>query len=85
MIVYGSRVWYVLNVVQCGPKLIPIHDQPSLIPVISHLAGDHFDGHADLNGGVVHVGELGGDHGTFVQFDQGHGIGSVGVVSAGAS
>ena len=25
MIVYGSRVWYVLNVVQCGAKLIPIY------------------------------------------------------------
>jgi hypothetical protein len=25
MIVYGSRVWYVLNVVQCGAKLISVY------------------------------------------------------------
>src|SRR5215207_3171741 len=66
-----------------GPKLIPVNDQPSFVSIIAHFAGYHFDGHADLDGSVVHVGELGGDHGAFVQFYQGNCIRCVGVVSAG--
>src|SRR5688572_16402071 len=66
-----------------GPEFIPVYDQPSFVAVVAHFAGDHFNGHADLDSSVVHVGELGGDHGAFVQFYQGNGIRRVGVVSAG--
>jgi hypothetical protein len=29
-------------------KFVAIHDQTALITVIAHLAGNHFDGHADF-------------------------------------
>lgn len=83
MIFYRNRMWYVLNVVQCGAKLIPIHDQAAFIAVVAHLACHHFDGHADLDLVVIHVGELGGEHGSLFEFDEGNGVGGVGVVTSG--
>src|SRR5258706_4681633 len=64
-------------------KFVPVNNQSTLVAVVAHFAGDHFDGHADLNGVVVHVGELGGDHGTFIQFDESNSVGGVGVVATG--
>ncbi len=72
-----------LGLIEQRSKFISIYNQPPLIPIISHLAGNHFDGHADFDGVVVHVGQLGGDHGTFVQFDECHSVGRVAVVSGG--
>src|SRR5215207_8380705 len=65
------------------PELISVNNQPSFVAVIAHFAGDHFDGHADLNRVIIHVGELGGDHRTFVQFYESDSVRRVGVVSAG--
>ena len=67
----------------CRAEFIPVNDQTALVAIVAHLAGDHFDGHADFDGGIVHIGELGGDHGTLIQFDQGDGVGGIGVEPAG--
>ena len=65
------------------PKLIPIYNEPSFVPIVTHLAGNHLDRHADLDGIVVYIGQLGGDHRSFVQFDEGYGVGGAAIVSAG--
>ena len=46
----------------------------ALVAVIAHFAGNHFDRHADFNRLVVYIGKLGGDHRSFVQFDEGDGV-----------
>lgn len=38
-----------------------MYDQPSLNAIITHLAGAHFDGYANLNGVNIHIGEQGGN------------------------
>jgi hypothetical protein len=64
------------------PEFVSIYNESSFVTIIAHFASDHFNGHADLDGVVVHVGELGGEHGTFFEFDEGNSIGSVGIVAA---
>jgi len=38
--------------------------------------------HADFNGLFAQVGQLGSDHGTLFEFDQGHGVGGVAIEAA---
>src|SRR6266545_1090897 len=79
-----SHIWgLICGMYHCRSKFIPVNNQSSFITIISHFAGDHFDGHADFYSGVIHVSELSGDHGTFIQFDEGNGIRCVAVISAG--
>jgi hypothetical protein len=65
-------------------ELIPVNDQPALIAIIAHLASDHFHGHTDLNFGIIHIGQLSGDHGSFFEFDKGYGIRGVGFITSGS-
>ena len=67
----------------CRSKFISVHDQSPLITVISHLAGNHLNWHADFDGRVVHIGQLGSDHGAFVQFNEGNCIWRGAIESAG--
>ena len=76
---YGSN----LSCVPRRGKLIPVYDKSPFITIIPHLAGNHLDGHADFDRVVVNVGELCGDHGTFVQFDEGNGVGCIAIVPGG--
>ena len=64
-------------------EFIAINNQASLIAIVPHLARDHFDRHADFNVVVIHVSQLRGDHGTFVQFDERYGVRRVAVIAAG--
>jgi hypothetical protein len=49
--IWGSNCgWY-----PCWPKLIPVYDDAAFVTVVAHLAGDHFDGHANFHGLVADV------------------------------
>src|SRR5215207_2820359 len=83
-ILFNKELWQMLLRYQiCRPKFIAIHNQSPLIPIIAYLAGNHFDGHADFHRVVIYIGQLGGDYGAFVQFDERHGIGCIAVVAGG--
>src|SRR5512139_2475842 len=64
-------------------ELIPVYDQAPLVTVIAHFAGDHLDGHTDLHGVVVYIGQLGGDHRALIQLYQGNSVRRVTVIPAG--
>ena len=70
--------YIVLLIDYGGAKFVAVDDQSPFIPVISHL-----DRHTDLNGVVGHIGQQGGDSGTFLQFDECHRVGRVAVVASG--
>ena len=65
------------------PELIPVYNHPPFVAVITHLASDHLHRHADLYGFLVYVGQLGGDHWTFIQFYQCHSVGRIGIEAGG--
>jgi len=60
-----------------GPELVPVHQNALLFDIFFDLAGDHLHRHADLHFFFSKVGELGGDHGSFVKGNDRHGIGGV--------
>ena len=66
-----------------GSKFIAVYNKSSFIAIIAQLAGNHLDWHSDLDGVVIHVGELGRDHRALFEFHKGNGVGSVRIVTTG--
>jgi len=64
-------------------ELVTVHDHPLAFDVFLDLAGDHFHLHADADGLLAEVSQLGGDHGTFFEGDHRHGIRRLGFKTGG--
>src|SRR4030095_1849236 len=54
----------------------------SFIPIVSHLAGDHFNGHADFNGVIIYICQLCSDHWAFIEFYKCYSVRSTAVITA---
>ena len=73
---------FLVRCILTNPKFIPIYDDAALIAIVAHFAGDHLHRHANFHRLPAQIGQLGGDHGAFVQLDNGNGIRGVAVETA---
>lgn len=70
-----GRIFNTYSTSHHRAELIAINEHALFAAVFLDTAGDHLDRHADLDGLLAQVGQLGRDSGAFFQFDQRDGIG----------